>query len=95
VVAALGMNGRALSTTGNKHHTPCLIEVAIPPLNPNAPHLVMGSSAEENDGVRVRGEQHVYSSGAHCISIRTRMYACVFARARACVCVLESKLGLA
>ncbi len=47
----------------------------------------MGSSAEENDGVRVRGEQCVYSSGAHCISIRMmRMYAlesvCVRARMR-------------
>ena len=78
--------GTALSTTGNKHHTPCLIGVAISPLNPNAPHLVMGSSAEENDGVRVSlgGEQCVYSSGAHCISIRMmRMCAldCVCARA--------------
>ena len=64
--------GTALSTTGNIHHTPCLIGVAISPLNPKAPRLVMGSSAEENDGVRVslRGEQCVYSSGAHCISIR-------------------------
>ena len=80
--------GTALSTTGNKHHTPCLIGVAISPLNPNnAPHLVMGSSAEENDGVRVSlgGEQCVYSSGAHCISIRMmRMCAleCVCVRAR-------------
>ena len=88
--------GTALSTTGNKHHTPCLIGVAISPLNPNAPHLVMGSSAEENDGVRVSlgGEQCVYSSGAHCISIRMmRMCAlecvcvCVCGRARASVCV--------
>ena len=88
--------GTALSTTGNKHHTPCLIGVAISPLNPNAPHLVMGSSAEENDGVRVslRGEQCVYSSGAHCISIRMmRMCAlecvcvCAGAHARASVCV--------
>ena len=85
--------GTALSTTGNKHHTPCLIGVAISPLNPNAPHLVMGSSAEENDGVRVslRGEQCVYSSGAHCISIRMmRMCAldcvCVRARSRASDC---------
>jgi hypothetical protein len=46
--------------------TPCLIGVATSPLNPHPPHLVMGSSAE-NDGVRVRGEQCVYSSGAHCI----------------------------
>jgi hypothetical protein len=45
--------GKALSTTGNKHHTPCLIGVAFSPLNPNAQHLVMGSSAEENDGVPV------------------------------------------
>ena len=83
--------GTALSTTGNKHHTPCLIGVAISPLNPNAPHLVMGSSAEENDGVRIRGEQCVYSSDAHCISIRMmHMCAlecvCVCARARASVC---------
>ena len=27
----------------------------------------MGSSAEENDGVRLSGEQCVYSSGAHCL----------------------------
>ncbi len=88
--------GTALSTTGNKRHIPCLIGVATSPLNPNAPHLVMGSSAEENDGVRVSlgGEQCVYSSGAHCISIRMmRMCAlecvCVRARgrARASVCV--------
>ena len=84
--------GTALSTTGNKHHTHCLIGVASPPLNPNAPHLVTGSSAEENDGVRVRGEQCVYSSGAHCICRRMmRMCAlecvCVCARARASVCV--------
>ena len=88
--------GTALSTTGNKHHTPCLIGVAISPLNPKAPRLVMGSSAEENDGVRVslRGEQCVYSSGAHCISIRMmRMCAlecvcvCAGAHARASVCV--------
>ena len=86
--------GTALSTTGNKHHTPCLIGVAISPLNPNAPHLVMGSSAEESDGVRVRGEQCVYSSGAHCISIRMKrmcvlVCVCVRAstRARASVCV--------
>ena len=88
--------GTALSTTGNKHHTPCLIGVAISPLNPNAPHLVMGSSAEENDGVRVSlgGEQCVYSSGAHCISIRMmRMCAlecvcvCAGAHARASACV--------
>ena len=89
--------GTALSTTGNKHHTPCLIGVAISPLNPNAPHLVMGSSAEENDGVRVSlgGEPCVYSSGVHCISIRMmRMCAlecvCVCglsAHARASVCV--------
>ena len=68
------MNGHGIeytaSTTGNKHHTPCLIRVAISPLNAHPPHLVMGSSAEENDGVRVRGEQCVYSSGAHCISMR-------------------------
>jgi hypothetical protein len=84
------VSGTALSTTGNKHHTPCLIGVAVSLLNPNAPRLVMGSSAEENDGVRVRGEQCVYSSGAHCISIRMmRMCAlvCVCARARASVCV--------
>ena len=86
--------GTALSTTGNKHHTPCLIGVAISPPNPKAPRLVMGSSAEENGGVRVslRGEQCVYSSGAHCISIRMmRMCAlecvCVCGRARASVCV--------
>ena len=90
--------GTALSTTGNKHHTPCLIGVAISPLNPNAPHLVMGSSAEENDGVCVSlgGEQCVYSRGAHCISIRMmRMCAlecvcvcvCAGAHARASVCV--------
>jgi hypothetical protein len=88
--------GTALSTTGNKRHTPCLIGVATSPLNPNAPHLVMGSSAEENDGVRVSlgGEQCVYSRGAHCISIRMmRMCAlecvcvCVCGRARASVCV--------
>ena len=81
--------GTALSTTGNKRHTPCLIGVATSPLNPNAPHLVMGSSAEENDGVRVSlgGEQCVYSSGAHCICRRMmRMCAlegvCVRARSR-------------
>jgi len=86
--------GTALSTTGNKHHTPCLIGLAISPLNPNAPHLVMGSSAEENDGVRVRGEQCVYSSGAHRISMRMmRMCAleCVRVRARTrerlCACL--------
>ena len=86
--------GTALSTTGNKRHTPCLIGVATSPLNPKDPRLVMGSSAEENGGVRVslRGEQCVYSSGAHCISIRMmRMCAlecvCVRARARASVCV--------
>ena len=88
--------GTALSTTGNKHHTPCLIGVAISPLNPHPPHLVMGSSAEENegDGVRARGEQCVYSSGAHCICRRMmRMCAlecvcvCARARARASVCV--------
>jgi hypothetical protein len=82
--------GTALSSTGNKHHTPCLIGVAISPLNPNAPHLVMGSSAEENDGVRVRGGQCVYSSGAHCISIRmmrTCALECVCARAHARVSV--------
>ena len=88
--------GTALSTTGNKHHTPCLIGVATSPLNPNAPHLVMESSAEENDGVCVSlgGEQCVYSSGAHCISIRMmRMCAlecvcvCARGRARVSVCV--------
>ena len=86
--------GTALSTTGNKHHTPCLIGVAISPLNPKAPRLVMGSSAEENDGVCVSlgGEQCVYSSGTHCISIHMmRMCAlecvCERARARASVCV--------
>ena len=78
--------GTALSTTGNKHHTPCLIGVAISPLNPNAPHLVMGSSAEENDGVRVRGEQCVYSRGAHCISIRM-MRMCALESVCVCVCV--------
>jgi hypothetical protein len=31
-----------LSTTGNNHHTSCLIGVALAPLNSNAPHLVMG-----------------------------------------------------
>ena len=86
--------GTALSTTGNKHHTPCLIGVAISPLNPDPPHLVMGSSAEENDGVRVRGEQCVYISGAHCICRRMmRMSAlehvcvCACAHVRASVCV--------
>ena len=85
--------GTALSTTGNKHHTPCLIGVVISPLNPHPPHLVMGSSAEENDGVRVSlgGEQCVYSSGAHCICRRMmRMCAlegvCVRAQSRASVC---------
>ena len=48
-------------------------------------------AAKKNDGVRVRGEQCVYSSGAHCISIRMmRMCAlvcvCACARARASVC---------
>ena len=53
----------------------------------------MGSSAEESDGVRVRGEQCVYSSGAHCISIRMKRVCalecvCVCgARTRASVCV--------
>ncbi len=77
--------GTALSNTGNKHHTPCLIGVAISPVNPHPPHLVMGSSAEENDGVRVRGEECVYSSGAHCICrrmMRMRALECVFVRAR-------------
>ena len=79
--------GTALSTTGNKHHTPCLIGVAISPLNPHPPHLVMVSSSEENDGVRVRDEQCVYRSGARCICRRMmRMCAlegvCVCARAR-------------
>ena len=95
--------GTALSTTGNKHHTPCLIEVAISPLNPDPPHLVMGSSAEEKHGERVRGEQCVYSSGAHCISIRMmRMRAlecaCACARAltreRVCVRVREYLRGV-
>ena len=86
--------GTALSTTGNKHHTPCLIGVATSPLNPHPPHLVMGSSAEENDGVRVRGEQCVYSSGAHCICRRMmRMCAlecvCVYVRAHARASVCE------
>ncbi len=85
----------ALSTTGNKRHTPCPTGVATSPLNPNAPHLVMGSSAEENDGVCVSlgGEPCVYISGAHCISMRMmRMCAlecvceCVRAHARASVC---------
>ena len=44
----------------------------------------MGSSAEENDGVRVRGEQCVYSSGAHCIC-RRMMRMC--ALEHVCVCV--------
>ena len=79
--------GTALSTTGNKNHTPCLIGVAISPLNPNAPHLVMGSSAEVKDGVRVRREQCVYSGGVHCISIRTCV--CV----RLCMCVCASAQG--
>jgi hypothetical protein len=84
--------GTALSTTGNKHHTSCLIGVAIcESLNRNASHLVMGSSAEENDGVSVRGEQCVYSSGAHGISrricVRVRLSVCVCARSRASVCV--------
>ena len=88
--------GTALSTAGNKHHAPRLIGVAISPLNPKAPRLVMGSSAEENDGVCVSlgGEQCVYSRGAHCISIRMmRMCAlecvcvCAGAHARASVCV--------
>jgi hypothetical protein len=43
----------------------------------------MGSSAEEKDGVRVRGGQCVYSSGAHCISKRSHMRLCVLI----CVCV--------
>ena len=87
--------GTALSTTGNKHHTPCLIGVATSPLNPNAPHLVMGSSAEENDGVRVRGEPCVYSSGAHCMpmricaSVRLSVFVCARARASVCVRVCE------
>ena len=74
----------ALAISSNKHHTPCLIGVATSPLNPNPPHLVMGSSAEENDGVRVRGggEQCVYSSGAHCIC-RRMMRVC----ALECMCV--------
>ena len=88
--------GTALSTTGNKHHTPCLIGVATSPLNPHPPHLVMGSSAEENDGVRVcfGGEQCVYSSGAHCICRRMMrvcalecMCVCMRAHAGASVCV--------
>ena len=54
------------------------------------------STTEENDGVRVGGEQCVYSSGAHCIPIRMmRMRAlegvCVRARAltseRLCACL--------
>jgi len=49
--------GTALSTTDKKHRTLSLIGVAISPPNPKAPHLVIGSSAEENDGVRARGEQ--------------------------------------
>ena len=80
--------GMALSTTGNKHHTPSLIGVAISPLNPYAPHLVMGSTAKENDCVRGRGEQCVYSNGAHCISMRKRMCTLV------CVYVLASARGL-
>ena len=89
----------ALGTTGIKHHTPCLIGVAISPLNPNAPHLVMGSSAEENDGVRIRGEQCVYmTSTAVAPNAYPYAYAyvcvvcvCVCARARehlcACLCL--------
>jgi hypothetical protein len=53
----------------------------------------MGSSAEENDGVRVSlgGEQCVYRSGAHCICRRMmRMCAlecvCVCARTRERLC---------
>jgi len=58
--------GTALSTTGNKHHTPCLIGVAISPLNPNLPHLGMGSSSEENAGGAVyikysKGVDSVYT----------------------------------
>ena len=83
--------GTALSTTGNKHHTPCLIGVAISPLNPHPPHLVMGSSAEENDGVRGRGEKCVYSSGTHCIC-RRMMRVC--ALECACVRVCEYLRGV-
>ena len=81
--------GTALSTTDNKHHTPCHIGVSILPLNPNAPHLVMRSSAEVKDGVRVRGEECVYSSGAHCISLRI----CVCVRLCMCVCVRAQGAG--
>jgi hypothetical protein len=75
--------GTALGTTGNEHHTPCLIGVAILPLNPNAPHLVLGSSAEEDDGVHVRGEQYVHSRGTQCIFIHICVCVrfCVFVRA--------------
>ena len=33
--------GTALSTPGNKRHTPCLIGVATSPLNPNAPRVAL------------------------------------------------------
>jgi hypothetical protein len=79
--------GTALSTTGNRHHKPCRIRVALSPLNPNASHLVIGSSAEENDGVSVRGEQCVYSSAAHCIPMRMCALVCVRVTKSVCVCV--------
>ncbi len=42
--------------------------------------------SEENDGVRVRGEQCVYSSGAHCIC-RRMMRMCALEHVCVCACV--------
>jgi hypothetical protein len=74
---------------------------AVAPIPKNVPFTLVINTllppSEESDGVRVRGEQRVYSSGAHCICRRMmRMCAlehvcvCVCARAlaRASVCVL-------
>jgi hypothetical protein len=44
-------------------------------------------SAEENDGVCVRGDQCVYSSGAHCIRRRI----CVCVRLSVCARALTSE----
>ena len=92
--------GTALSTTGNKHHTLCPIGVAILPLSPNAPHLVMGSSAEVNEGWCARKRRRVFVQQWRPLHIHTHMrmcalvYVCVRGRANVCVCVCVYLRGL-